>query len=287
MIFILADHGDGLPEGGSLTYQGNMAYLAPLVLFKPFHSERALAISNAPVVLADVRGTVFSELGMKTVVGQSLTAVREDERRPRKFFSYDWWGEDGAWEKEYLPVMREYVIDGFSWDKSSWKITDTFLASPGARVPQVASADSTYEYGQVVWFGEWIVESHQYIGEGWAKPEIDHIFSEGSVASLTFPVKPPKGPLLLEAQMADFGAGELGRNQRVIVKLNGKKQGTLTVNASDIHSLPMSVDKQDEVGRLNITFEFPDERPDQGLGQSASAPRHAIKLFGLKISTFK
>jgi hypothetical protein len=62
MIFVIGDHGFGTPESPAFTANDDMAYLAPLIVVKPFESRDDLRISSAPVSLSDIPKTIFSEL---------------------------------------------------------------------------------------------------------------------------------------------------------------------------------------------------------------------------------
>jgi hypothetical protein len=115
LVFILADHGDNIPEWPSNISQGNMAYLVPLMLFKPFNSKGTLNASMLPVMLRDVPSTVFEALGLEVdSPGISLFDTDQQKRTDRRFYSYDWWRDKDKWEGIYLPYMVEYEIKGFS-----------------------------------------------------------------------------------------------------------------------------------------------------------------------------
>lgn len=92
----------------------------PLVMVKGLDHAGPLAISRAPVELADVPATIFGELGLATEPSRPSMFDR-DPAQPRqryhRFYRFTGWGQD------YIVPMCEYVVDGFSWDPASWSPT--------------------------------------------------------------------------------------------------------------------------------------------------------------------
>jgi hypothetical protein len=135
IIFIIGDHGLGLtginiPE--SLNTESNKLghkiaarikiKALPLILVKPFNSQEEMKISDAPVSLSDIPKTIISELGLKgDFPGLSMFEVKESDIRERRFLIYS--GEKSFLIQDYLPMMREYVVSGFSWLDESWRLT--------------------------------------------------------------------------------------------------------------------------------------------------------------------
>ena len=112
MIFVIADHGI---HGDR---QGN-AY--PLFLVKKFDGQGQMTVSDAPVSLSDIPNTIFSELGLKgDYVGESVFDLTDSDSRERRFLYYNW---DDAWDRDYLPTMKEYVVSGHVWSDESWRYT--------------------------------------------------------------------------------------------------------------------------------------------------------------------
>ena len=133
MIFIVGDHGnpwgavnlnaeplsqnDGLNEyfiDKKIVTSG-----IPLMLVHPFNASGDLIISDVPVVLGDIPQTIASELKLPAEFpGVSIISLRESDERERRYFYYAW---DGGWDREYLPQIEEYTINGHSWLLDSWK----------------------------------------------------------------------------------------------------------------------------------------------------------------------
>jgi hypothetical protein len=131
MVFVLADHGQGLKAKGDAADLGSdaasdiswnltetQAYALPLFLVKPFAATGELQVSDAPVSLSDVAKTIVSELGLDAdIPGTSVFDIAESDIRQRRFMSY----KNKGGPPGYLPPMREYVVEGFSWSAKSWK----------------------------------------------------------------------------------------------------------------------------------------------------------------------
>lgn len=137
MIFIIGDHGPGnwgLTEinvkasGYSTTNKNRDETLnrvksgaLPLFLVKPFKVENQgeLRISDAPVSLADIPKTIFSELGINlNIPGISIFSLKDSDKRRRRYLYYAGfpkWGRSG-----YLHRITEYHVTGFSWLDESW-----------------------------------------------------------------------------------------------------------------------------------------------------------------------
>lgn len=101
----------------------------PLVLIKPFNSENKMQINYAPISLSDIPKTVTSQLGLRDgFSGTSVFEIKESDKRIRRYFSYDW--EEQDIKDNFLPIMTEYVVSGFSWLEESWHATGRKLTCP-------------------------------------------------------------------------------------------------------------------------------------------------------------
>ncbi|MFA6216634.1 MAG: sulfatase-like hydrolase/transferase [Candidatus Omnitrophota bacterium] len=134
LIVIMGDHGSLRdvympPEkrriAGQVYYSGRGGGL-PLVLIKPFNANGLMRVSDNPVSLSDIPKTIMSELGLKDdFPGVSMFDVGISESRVRKFYAYSW--NEQRIKEDYLPVMTEYSVSGFSWFADSWKETGQYL----------------------------------------------------------------------------------------------------------------------------------------------------------------
>jgi hypothetical protein len=108
---------------------GIMAAATPLLLVKRPGKGGELRTSDAPVSVADIAKTIFSELQIDTACpGESIFAVPETAARPRLYYYYTWTIND--WKTEYLPPLREFRVSGHSWLNSSWQATGRVLRRP-------------------------------------------------------------------------------------------------------------------------------------------------------------
>ncbi len=133
LIVIMGDHG-ALPDvylpqekrahAGQVYYPGRGGGL-PLVLIKPFGASGLMRVSDAAVSLSDIPKTIMSELHLKDdFPGVSMFDTGSSDGRVRKFYAYSW--SEQRIKEDYLPVMTEYSISGFSWFADSWKETGTY-----------------------------------------------------------------------------------------------------------------------------------------------------------------
>ncbi|MFA5117853.1 MAG: sulfatase-like hydrolase/transferase [Candidatus Omnitrophota bacterium] len=146
LIVIMGDHGAlgdvYLPQekrgnAGQLYYPGRGGGL-PLVLIKPFDASGRMRVSDAAVSLSDIPRTIMSELHLKDdFPGVSMFDEGASEERARKFYAYSW--NEQKIKEDYLPVMTEYSISGFSWLAGSWKETGTYEPSQKAVIYKPAA----------------------------------------------------------------------------------------------------------------------------------------------------
>ncbi len=134
------------------------------MLVKPVNSTGTLSISDAPVTLGDIPKTIADSYGIaNNFSGESILDSTSSDERTRLFYEYDWMNDD--WDKQYLPPMTEYQINGFSWDPASWK--------PSYRVFTPSGVEYTppipYQPGTIIHFGTG-EDAEQYLGSGWSYP---------------------------------------------------------------------------------------------------------------------
>lgn len=77
---------------------------------------------DGPVCLSDVFNTIALELGLKcNIPGRSMFSVKDSDNRKLRYLMYNW---SSRYELcDFLPVMEEYVVSGFSWFENSWQKT--------------------------------------------------------------------------------------------------------------------------------------------------------------------
>lgn len=203
LLVIAADHGFGPigiydPERGQRPddafyhndlFQGGAL---ALLLVKPVGARGALQTSAVQATLGDIPATVCAELGLEaSFEGLAVTRAGPSETpRRRRWYTFAWSWLSG---NDYLPPLREYVIEGPGWQEESWRPTRT-----------------TYEPGQVVRFepepiGPEAVltfglhrNGPQYLELGWGESNHSIVWSTQPYASLGLPLVPADG----DAQLA-------------------------------------------------------------------------------------
>jgi hypothetical protein len=135
LILVTSDHGINLTPygftgerdifGGPLSVLSGSA-LALLVV-KPPNSQGPLRISGAPTTITDIPATVMETLGLKNPF-PGTSALKLDERIPRKrsFAVYPW--RTSEWVADYFPHMDIFTIDGRVGDGNAWKAEDAVYA---------------------------------------------------------------------------------------------------------------------------------------------------------------
>ena len=137
MIIIVGDHGTGLADmsvnptefGQALSqippYKGDFknfkAAGLPLVLIKRFNSHGDLQSNLSPVSLADIPQTVISEIGITNLnlPGTNIFVLNPQTVRDRRYLAFV-----GGQEKAvYVAALKEYLVNGNSWDDRSWKVS--------------------------------------------------------------------------------------------------------------------------------------------------------------------
>ena len=122
MVVVSADHGVRVNFGHYKKVKGipDIAKGLPLLMIKPFGKRGPLEVSKAPAMLLDLPRTIAASLGVeKEFPGFSLFDLKPEEKRVRIFHNYSWKHE--FWEKDFLPPMTQYLIDGDSWKVDTWK----------------------------------------------------------------------------------------------------------------------------------------------------------------------
>ncbi|CAG7647020.1 hypothetical protein PAECIP111802_03894 [Paenibacillus allorhizosphaerae] len=256
IIVIIGDHGGGekvnvnagTANDANYTNNSVVASGLPLMLYKPMNATGQLKISKVPASLSDISSTIVSELGInEKFPGQSLLTLKEDDERQRRFMFYSW--EHEYWNKEYLPTMTEYAVNGYSWNKDSWIPTYRKYSSEGLNF----SPPPTYEYGNQSKFGIG-GDTTKYEIWGFSTPEQGFTWTDGKGASLSIPVKKADKDLILKITGFPFLAGQV-THQRVNVKIDGKllTQWDITSQGGWEVKIPKEL-TNDDVIHCNLEF---------------------------------
>jgi hypothetical protein len=274
MIFMVADHGSFKVEEPGWLSNNNMAYLNPLVLVKPFSSRGGIKVSEAPVSLADIPMTILEELGLNDKApGVSMFKVDKSAERVQRYFSYSW---EGDWNSAYLPDMREYSIKGPGWLHGSWRRSHrTFAPS------KVIDPDNPYVFGERVTF-ENKENFLRYCDYGFSSNG-ESLVSIGEQASMTFYIGPVETGVGLVVELAPLIGSEKMKGQRVIVMVNGKKEGLWTVAKEGEYRIVVPGDHIKGSRSLNIVLELPDAVSPLEMGTGKVQQSLAVVLSGITL----
>ena len=293
LIFIIGDHGS---QKGSISIMGlnkslntNSNYTSivsekiisggiPLILVKPINSTGNLSISDAPVTLADIPKTIADSYGIaNNYSGESMLDNNITRERIRLFYHYDWTPDYWKWDKEYLPALQEYQIQGFSWDSVSWKSTNRVFTPSGVQY----NLPTAYYSGTTIHFGIG-GEAEPYLGSGWSRPENGFRWTDATSASIIFSMNKPQSDLLLNLQFIPFLSNEKLDHQRLIIWVNGHLIKNYTVSTPGSQTIVVEIDRtllDENIQTLN--FELPDATSPYEIGRSKD-PR----TLGIAVQTF-
>ncbi len=289
LIFVIGDHGAGFPGSYNVRKEFNnnvqmaltsasekiIATGTPLILTKPFHTRGGMKVSDAPVSISDIPKTIVSELGIsETYSGCSLFEVEPLESRKRRFLYYEW--QHDYWDKDYLPEMEEYYVDGFSWERHSWKPSYRIFSPGNVQIKKITA----YKYGQDIVFGETGNASY-YQWDGWSFPEKGHTWTNGRSASLVFEVEEPKTDLILKATLLPYTAQNVN-HQRVDIYINGTKVDKWLVNKAGDYTTIIPKELVN-YSALRILFNLPDAISPRELNVNTDQRQLALAMQRLVI----
>ena len=291
-IFIVGDHGSHTGEiAGLENYQEKpRGYYSrtvstkvvgrgiPLLLVKPINATGPLSISNAPVTLGDIPRTIADSYGIaNNFSGESLLNATGSDERTRMFYEYDWMNDD--WDKQYLPPLTEYQIDGFSWDPASWKPSYRVFTQNGVEyTPPVP-----YQPGTIIHFGTG-QDAEQYLGSGWSYPEKGWIWTDAASSSIILPVNPPQSDLLLTLQFSPFLVKNTLDYQRLNIRVNDHLVANFTISEPGSQNIVVLVDHSFMNGDIQtLTFELPDAKSpyDKGISGDTRTLGIAVQTLSL------
>jgi len=240
MILIISDHGGGEYDVGIRTSglpgvapatnlnskpSAQLQSALPLVLIKPFNARGLLKVSDAPVSLGDIPKTLASALGVRFgYQGEDILALRENERRTRRYLFYEF----GGWTGDCLPQMTEYSVTGHSWYAANWQVTGRIFP-PCKNQGGARETPKGYSLGDELGFS---INSAglAFLKTGWSHPEDDFTWSEGTSSEIELPVESSLGkPLVAKFWLHPFLAPPRLSSQDVRVFANDQLVGRWTL----------------------------------------------------------
>jgi hypothetical protein len=261
MVFVVADHGarypvniaaSGYEEGqnSDIPMLGTIKSSAlPLVLVKPFDSRGEMAVSDAPVSLADIAKTVASALGVTSEIpGSSLLNMSSSDVRSRRYLYHEW--GRGEWP-DYLPPMREYLVAGFSWLDEAWHPTHNLYTPEG--IERLLS--ETYHYGEIITFGT-NGNYLPYQGWGWSYPQSGFTWTNRTSATLVIPLAQTQADVELRATFMPFLVPDKLEKQQVKIIANNTYLASWTVTENAVQEWKMTIpnDVISMSDTLSVTF---------------------------------
>lgn len=109
----------------------------PLVLIKPFNKSGPMESSENPVSLSDIPITVMFMVNLSQGTYEEYSGIpiypdNTIKNRTRRYYDYDW---DPAYsDKLYFPPLKEYLIEGDSWDSLSWHASGRVFTENGTYI---------------------------------------------------------------------------------------------------------------------------------------------------------
>jgi hypothetical protein len=295
LIFIVGDHGNhqgytGLNNTLNKTMidsiivsEAIIPEAIPLILVKPINSTGPLSISDAPVALADIPKTIAESQELANdYPGESLFDNNISRERIRLFYHYD--GSNDIWNNQsvlavngYLPALKEYQINGFSWESGSWNPTYRTLTSRGVQynLPPIYHSGTTIHFG----LGG---EVEPYLGIGWGGPENGFMWTSETRSGIIFQMNKPQSDLLLNLQFSPFLVDNKLDHQRLNIWINGHLIKNYTVSTPGPQTIAVVLNRTLLNENIQtVVFELPDATSPYEIGSSPD-----LRKLGIAVQSF-
>ena len=287
VIVIAADHGFGPigiydPERGQRPddefyrndlFQGGAL---ALLLVKPAGARGELQTSAVQATLADIPATVCAELGVDAPFdGLAVTrAVPQETPRRRRWHTFSWTWLAG---NDYLPPLREYVIEGPGWHVESWRPSGT-VYEPGRAVQTAPEpvAPGTVLSGAAV-------EPH--LEMGWGEVQHGLVWSTDAYARLRIPLRDARGDLQLVFTWMPFLVPLRLEAQEVSIYVNDRHLQDVRLTQADFAECRVDVPPEMvAAAELEIVLRIPTAASPAALGAGADQRTLGVVLKSLEIA---
>lgn len=292
MIFIMGDHGmqsnaigidaKVLSEKSIINvplYEDVVSGAMPLLLYKPLRAHGDMTLSDAPISLQDIPKTILTELNIDSskFKGKSIRTVAEDEARTRLFYNYAW---DDSWEKEYMPTMKKYEINGHVWSGASFTEVGELYITNGLERYQ---AFQKYVLGNEIKFYE-NGNSKDYAIAGFSNPEKPFTWTDGEYAVMHLSLDQFSNDLTMNIDAIGYLPGGKRDSQRVEIYVNNQliKNLSLPVDQEALKHITIPA-KALGKGQLVIAFKLLDAVSPAELGESDDPRKLGIALIKIII----
>lgn len=185
-IVVLSDHGTIVPIFDE--FAGDQNYIVPpvvqssslaLMLHKKSKSkDKDLVISDIPLMLSDLPYILSTDIKNRDYLGY-LNALNNQDRI-RTFFYYRWHNKN--WKDPFLPVLKEYTVDGHSFFLSNWQYSGlSYLKNKIVNTLVLTNLEE-------ITIDENIIKS-EIFGSGWSLQEKNLRWTDKQEAHLIFYLK--------------------------------------------------------------------------------------------------
>jgi hypothetical protein len=245
-----------------------------LFLHKRPGARGSLVINDAPLYLHDlscILGVVNLESSCK-----SFHAAIDTGKRERRFMFYSWKHE--YWQRDFMPTMTEYFIDGHAYDLNSWRLGDyTYETGSKKRIQRFFA-----QIGESILFSEYGL-SEFIVGYGWGGQEKNHRWTNGPRAGslIRFHDQPGKDLLLRLKASAYLGGGLT--HQTIGVNVNGQDVATWKMRGLDWYEADIPIGLVGEDRLLKVVFNISDPKSPAEVSASTDTRKLGIAARELVI----
>ena len=257
-----------------------MSGALPVFLAKPPNARGALVTDHAPVSHADVAPSL---LDGKPQAGRfagysvfSSSGIPADRRR--EFLYYEW--DRHGWSASHLDPMTVYVVDGYSWLRSSWKRpVQTILR--GGKTQELPTHE--YKIGTVLDFHAG-GNAAPFLVSGWGGAERTRRWTVGPVASVVLPGEFGVRDYTLRFSASPYlGTGQVER-QVVRVEVNGHGVGEAVLTKGGARVLEFKIPAAIvDPARIVVQLRMPHHVSPRSLGIRSDRRSLGISVTGFSV----
>jgi hypothetical protein len=250
----------------------------PLLLIKPFEAGGELQVSDVPVSHADLPRTIARGAGIMAFEGQASVWDQGGQERRRRFLAYAWTPEYWSENPAYFPPLDEYWVTGFSWLRSSWQPAFRRFTKGGIQSsrPTPLPLPATLAFGDAG-------NASNHLGMGWAAPDKDFNWTEGTRSALILPLGPRAPAVRMRAWLTPLSGVAKGKPQRVRTLVNGRTLGEWTVAAHGTFENVLTGAPTAE-GDLNVEFQLPDAVSPTELGLTGDSRQLGVAFYRIELT---
>ncbi|MCX9450336.1 sulfatase-like hydrolase/transferase [Vibrio cholerae] len=281
-IIVLGDH--GTLSMGPLSHHGQSVPPIPatvhssaLPMFmhkKPFASGD-IVINDSPLYLKDM--SCLLRVNYSGLDCSEFARATQGEARSRKYMYYEWKHE--FWQRDFMPGMIEYLVDGHAYDVNSWRIGE-FEYDAGIKT----KLSKYVTIGQPLFFTQeksTKITNLLRTGLSWQEP--NHRWTEGPKASMQFRVQDyAQRDLVLRLNANGYLGGGLP-HQKVGVVVNGIQIAEWQVADAAEYTAVIPANLVVDDGLIDLSFDISDPRSPCDFGDPSDCRRLGIAVRELVV----